>query len=43
MNPVRSLAPAIVAGIYEHQWLYLVAPILGAQIAVVLYQSLNSE
>lgn len=30
MNPVRSLAPAIVSGHLEHLWLYLVAPILGA-------------
>jgi len=30
MNPVRSLAPALVSGHLEHLWLYLVAPILGA-------------
>ena len=35
MNPARSIAPAIVSGHYEHLWLYIVAPILGALLAVV--------
>ncbi len=35
MNPARSIAPAIVSGHYEHLWLYLLAPILGALLAVV--------
>ena len=40
MNPARSLAPALVAGIWQHQWLYFIAPILGAQLAVVAYRQL---
>ncbi len=36
MNPVRSLAPALVSGHLEHVWLYLVATVLGAQLAVPL-------
>lgn len=36
MNPVRSLAPALVSGHLEHLWLYLAAPVLGALIAVPL-------
>jgi aquaporin NIP len=36
MNPARSLAPAIVSGHLEHLWLYPVATILGALIAVPL-------
>ena len=36
MNPARSLAPAIVSGHLEHLWLYMVAPILGALIAIPL-------
>ncbi|OSY88192.1 MIP family channel protein [Tenacibaculum holothuriorum] len=35
MNPARSLAPAIVSGHYKHLWLYILAPILGALLAVV--------
>lgn len=34
MNPARSLAPAIVSGRVEHLWLYLIAPTLGALLAV---------
>lgn len=35
MNPVRSIAPAIVANYYNDLWLYILAPILGALLAVV--------
>lgn len=35
MNPVRSLAPALVSMHFEHLWIYLVAPVLGAALAVV--------
>jgi aquaporin NIP len=34
MNPVRSLAPALVSGHLGNLWIYLVAPILGALLAV---------
>jgi aquaporin Z len=30
MNPARSFAPALVSGHFEHLWIYLVAPTLGA-------------
>src|ERR1700735_3833068 len=33
MNPARSLAPALVSGHFEHLWIYLVAPLLGAVAA----------
>ena len=36
MNPVRSLAPAVVSGHLEHLWLYLAAPVIGALLAVPL-------
>jgi aquaporin Z len=34
MNPARSLAPALVSAHLEHLWLYMVAPILGACLAM---------
>ncbi|WP_395751692.1 MIP/aquaporin family protein [Prosthecobacter sp.] len=36
MNPARSLAPALVSGHLSHLWLYLIAPTLGALLAVPL-------
>lgn len=35
MNPSRSLAPNIVSGNIQGLWLYIIAPILGALLAVV--------
>ena len=35
MNPARSLAPNIVSGNIQGLWLYIIAPILGALLAVV--------
>lgn len=34
MNPVRSLAPAVVSGQMQHLWIYLLAPVVGALLAV---------
>jgi aquaporin Z len=36
MNPLRSLAPAVVSGHTEHLWAYLTAPLAGAFLAVPL-------
>ena len=35
MNPARSLAPNIVSGNIKGLWLYMLAPIIGALLAVV--------
>lgn len=34
MNPARSIAPAIVSGQLQFFWIYLVAPVIGALLAV---------
>jgi aquaporin NIP len=34
MNPARSLAPAVLSLHFEHLWIYLTAPVLGALAAV---------
>ncbi|MEI6712664.1 MAG: aquaporin [Verrucomicrobiota bacterium] len=34
MNPARSLAPALASGHLEHLWVYMIAPCLGAILAV---------
>jgi MIP family channel proteins len=43
MNPARSLGPALMTGQWQHQWVYWVAPIVGAQLAVWMYRSLSHE
>ena len=43
MNPARSLAPALVSGTWTAQWLYLVAPVLGALVGAFVYQGMRGE
>lgn len=38
MNPARSLGPGIVAGVWDGQWIYWVAPMVGACVGALLYQ-----
>lgn len=38
MNPARSLGPALVAGVWTDQWIYVLAPVIGASIGAVAYQ-----
>ena len=41
MNPARSFAPALISGEFQHLWIYLTAPIIGAVIAVFLHNILT--
>ena len=43
MNPARSFAPAIVSGNLQHLWMYILAPILGALLAVVSCKLVKDE
>ena len=38
MNPARSIGPALVAGIGTDQWIYIIAPIIGAILGGLAYQ-----
>lgn len=38
MNPARSLGPALVSGTWSAQWVYLIAPLLGAVAGAFLYR-----
>jgi aquaporin NIP len=43
MNPMRSLAPALVSGDLRALWLYLVAPVLGTSLGAVTYRYVRGE
>jgi aquaporin Z len=43
MNPARSLAPAIFSGHFEHVWIYLVAPPIGACAAMLACRCVRED
>ncbi len=43
MNPARSLGPALLSGHWEHQWLYFIAPVFGALLAVLTCKITKSD
>lgn len=38
MNPARSFGPALISGNFSFHWVYWLAPIIGALLAVFAYQ-----
>jgi len=43
MNPARSIAPALVSGHLEHLWLYILAPVIGAVLAISTCKLVKDE
>lgn len=43
MNPFRSISPAVISGHLEHLWLYIVAPVIGAIFAVLVWSVLKQK
>ncbi len=41
MNPVRSIAPALISGTFSSQWVYLLFPVLGSVSAVACWKILK--
>lgn len=40
LNPARTFAPAIVSGVWEYQWMYITATLVGAVLAARVYRLL---
>ena len=43
MNPIRSLAPAIISGVTGDLWLYLTTPFIGTIIVAAIYKVLSGR
>ncbi|XP_059164954.1 aquaporin-like [Physella acuta] len=43
MNPIRTLGPAVVADVWDHHWLYWVAPTVGGSLGALFYQYILAE
>ena len=43
LNPTRSLAPALITGNLQSLWLYIVGPVAGALLAVVVHRIIHTE
>ena len=38
MNPARSFGPALLSGVWSHQWIYWLGPVIGAIVGALAYQ-----
>ena len=43
MNPIRSLAPAVISGVTHDLWLYLTTPFIGTIIVAFIYKALSGR
>ena len=43
MNPMRSLAPAVISGMTGDLWLYLTTPFIGTIIVAAIYKALSGR
>jgi len=40
LNPARSFGPALVTGVWDYQWAYWIAPLIGGAFAAIVYSRL---
>jgi len=43
MNPARTLAPNIIQGEWNSIWIYMLAPVLGAVVAAMVYEWIRCD
>ncbi len=42
LNPARAFGPALISGLWAHQWMYWVGPLLGAVVGALAYNAIRS-
>jgi aquaporin NIP len=43
MNPARSFGPALASGSWDHFWIWVVGPVIGAAAGALAYQFIRGE
>lgn len=43
MNPARSFGPVLVSGKWQHYWIYVAGPLIGATLAAFTYELMRGE
>jgi aquaporin NIP len=43
MNPVRSISPALISGHFEFLWIYIIGPVPGMLLAVLVFAIINDK
>lgn len=43
MNPARSFGPALLANVWQDNWVYWLGPIVGATLGAIVYQILRGD
>jgi aquaporin NIP len=42
MNPARSFGPALASGTWDHFWIYVAGPLVGAPLGALTYQAIRT-
>jgi glycerol uptake facilitator-like aquaporin len=43
VNPARTFGPDLVAGHWDHVWIFLVGPVVGALVGALAYQAVRAD
>jgi aquaporin NIP len=43
MNPARSFGPALTSGTWDHFWVWVIGPVVGASLGALAYQLIRGE
>jgi glycerol uptake facilitator-like aquaporin len=43
MNPARSFGPALASATWQHYWIYVAGPLIGATAGALVYELIRGE